>query len=387
MIEEIKVTEIKKPELIINQLITIKEIFNNDIDNIKDEVDKFLKNHDLHKLQYAITAGDGDSYYASLATELAFHCFTDIKYFPFTALKFICYGIDKIYDFRKSPTLAIGISASGTSARVIEAMNFTKEVSETIVSLGIIGNLESPLNNVCDSVISTELPDLGRSPGIRTYLGSLFGLYLLAIQIGVVKKIISQNQSRYFTNQIRLLGNDIDDILAVSNEQINSAVDICKEKPMMSFVGCGPSLGTAMFSAAKIVEATGKFIAVQDLEEWGHIERFSYPLDYPVFMIAPPGSSYQRAIKLAKAVTLLGHPLIAVVNKHDEEISKYASVTFRMPDISHELFTPLTYFLPGTLLAYHLAKELGRCLLQTDNDFVNSIRNELNHQTKIVSTG
>lgn len=379
-------TEFKKPDLIMNQLMKINEIFNNDIDNIKNDIDKFFeRKNNLNDLQFITTAGDGDSYYASLATEMAFHCYTDIKYFPFTALKFLCYGIDKISDFQKYQTLAIGISASGTSARVIEAIKYANTISEKIITLGLVGKFESPLADVCKFVISTELPDIGRSPGIRTYLGSLIGLYFVAIRLGVIKNIISEEQSIDLYNKIKFMGSEIDNIIYGSNQQLLSAVEICKDKPMISFVGCGPSLGTAMFSAAKIVEATGKFIAVQDLEEWGHIERFSYPLDFPVFMIAPPGESYYRAVNLARAVTLLGHPLISVVNKNDKEISKYSSVTFRMPEVPNELFTPLTYFLPGTLLAYQLAKELGRGLLQTDNKFVNSIRDELNNQTKIIN--
>jgi len=63
----------------------------------------------------------------------------------------------------------------------------------------------------------------------------------------------------------------------------------------MVMVGSGPSYGTALFSAAKMIEAAGIFVLGQDVEEWWHVERFAYPIAMPVFVIAPPGRSYWRA--------------------------------------------------------------------------------------------
>ena len=70
--------------------------------------------------------------------------------------------------------------------------------------------------------------------------------------------------------------------------------EVIADAPVMIMVGSGPSYGTALFSAAKIIEASGVFAVGQDLEEWSHVERYAYPDDMPIFVIAPPGRSHRR---------------------------------------------------------------------------------------------
>lgn len=376
-------TELKKPELIIQQLNTLEEVFSVGTSDIDLNIANCVDNNVLRSIRQVVTSGDGDSFFASIAAEVAFNRLTNVNYFPWTAMKFLAYGIDQVNSFSSSKTLAVGISASGGSTRVIEGIERIKS-SSNIDTLGLVGKAKSKLAEVTKFVLSAELIDHGRSPGIRTYLGSLIGLYLLSIRIGEVQNTISLKQSDHLRSVLARLGDYVNEIIETSRKNAGVASEICKESPMMSFVGSGPSYGTAMFSGAKVVEAAGKFVASQDLEEWGHIERFSYPLNYPVFMIAPPGNSNWRAIQLANAVTLLGHPLIAVVGDKDKEISKVATVVFQIPQEVDEFFSPLLYFIPATYLAYQLAVDLGRGLLQTDNEYVNSIRDELNKQTKIL---
>jgi glutamine---fructose-6-phosphate transaminase (isomerizing) len=51
--------------------------------------------------------------------------------------------------------------------------------------------------------------------------------------------------------------------------------------PLMVFAGSGPSYGTVLFSAAKMIEAAGVFAMGQDLEEWRHVEGLAYPTTCP----------------------------------------------------------------------------------------------------------
>lgn len=376
-------TELKKPELITRQVNTLDEAFHTGVNEITRNVENCISTEELRSIRNIITAGDGDSYFASLAAELAFNRLTNVHYNPTAAMKFVAYGADQVRPFSNSKSILLGISASGGSTRVIQAINQAKSLSPNVLTMGMVGKTQSKMAEVSQYVLSTELPDLGRSPGIRTYVGSLLGLYLLAIRMGVVQNTITQEQAGQFRAELLHIGDVVQGIVKMSQEKALAASRICKDAPVISFVGSGPSFGSAMYSGAKVVEAAGKFMAAQDLEEWGHIERFSYPLDFPVFMIAPPDNSYWRAVQLANAVTLLGHPLIAVVDEKENEISSFAKVVFRIPNVTSDIFSPLLYFIPATLLAYQMATDLGRCLLQTDNEIVNSVRDALNKQTKV----
>jgi glucosamine--fructose-6-phosphate aminotransferase (isomerizing) len=376
-------TTLKDPGYITRQVNKIHEIYPSSVTKIAENAAQCISTDELKAVKNIVTAGDGDSFFASLAAELAFNQFTDVFYAPLPAMKFLAYGIDTIPQFSSSKTLAVGISASGGSTRVIQAINHAKDFSKEIDTLGLVGKAQSKLAGVTKFVLSAELPDHGTSPGIRTYVGSLLGLFLLAIRTGECQGTITPVQADELREKISNLGSAVSRVIEESRKKAVAASAICKDFPMLSFVGSGPSYGTAMYAGAKVVEAVGKFVAVQDLEEWGHIERFSYPLDYPVIMIAPPGKSYWRAVQLAEATSLLGHSVIAVVSEDEEQISKIAKVTFRIPSGIDEVFSPLLYFIPATLLAYQLAVDLNRCLLQTDNEYVNSIRDALNKQTKV----
>lgn len=135
---------------------------------------------------------------------------------------------------------------------------------------------------------------------------------------------------------------------------------------MMIMVGSGPSYGTALFSAAKMIEAAGVFAVGQDLEEWSHVERHAYPDDMPIFVIAPPGRSHQRATELAAQAHKLGRRVIAITNDDDTEISRHARAVLPVHGRTREEFSPLLYHPFAGYLACFLTQRLGRLPFQTD---------------------
>jgi glucosamine--fructose-6-phosphate aminotransferase (isomerizing) len=135
----------------------------------------------------------------------------------------------------------------------------------------------------------------------------------------------------------------------------------------MIWLGSGPSYGTAIFSAAKVVEASAVFAVGQDLEEWWHVERFAFPSDMPTFIIAPPGRSYWRSKDLAKVAKQMGRRVAAVVKSDDQEIAPLADFVLPVAGEVREEFSPLVYHVAATLFASYLTENLGRKLFQSDN--------------------
>jgi glucosamine--fructose-6-phosphate aminotransferase (isomerizing) len=109
-----------------------------------------------------------------------------------------------------------------------------------------------------------------------------------------------------------------------------------------------------------------RFAIGQDLEEWWHVERFTYPIDMPVFVIAPPGRSHWRAGDLAATARALGRRVIAVTHKDDTEVTCHAHVVFPVHGEVREEFSPLLYHLFASYMASYVAARLGRALFQTD---------------------
>ncbi len=374
--------EIHEPKLIFDQLQTLSDIHRDDFKNIERENRMCLDALELTSFHRVYALGDGDSYHAALSTELAFNELTGIMYQPLPAMRFLEYTADSIPVNFPRDTLVIGISASGCSTRVIQSLERAKKKSEKIVVVGLAGENDSPLAESVEKILSVQVPDLGRVPGVRTYTASLLGLFGIAIRIGEIKDRYHMNQANEMRKAIVDMADMIDATLEASLKAAPKAAELIKDADFVSYVGSGPSFGSALFSSAKIVEASGVFSVAQDLEEWAHVERFAYPLDYPVVIVAPPGKGYWRAAKLAQGVKLLGHPLIAVVDENDETISKLADVVLPVRGQVEEMFSPLLYYVPGTVLAYELAEALGRKMFMTDNEKMMALREKMIKQIR-----
>ena len=370
------------PDLIIDQMKTLKEIHKENFAEIDKNVRLSMSALEFESIHRVYTVGDGDSYHAALSSEMAFNEYAKISYFPQSAMKFLEYGADYIPVNFPRDTLVVGISASGGSSRVVQSLERAKKVSDIITVAALVGNPDSRVANAAEKVISAKIPELGRTPGIRTYTASLMGLIALAIRIGEIKRHFTMDKANQLRQEIIDMGDIVEKTYQASIEPAQEAAKLCKDAPFISYVGTGPSFGTAFFSSAKVVESAGVFSVAQDPEEWAHVERFCYPLDFPVFMVAPPGKGYWRCAELAKAVKMLGHPLIAVVEEDDKEVAQYADVVLPVMGKVTEPLSPLLYYIPGTTMAYFITKELGRSMFMTDNEKVMKLREEMMKQIR-----
>ena len=345
-----------------------------DLGNIMREqtkpIDRIVRNV-LTPLEYlslhrVYLTGDGDSYHAAMAAEMAYESIAEITCEPMSAMRFLEYGADYIPTAFPNDTIVVGISASGGTKRVAQALEKANQVSENVITMAVSGNVDGIVGQQSDRKISVKLPDMGRSPGVRTYSASLLGLLLIAIRIGEIKDRYHQAEANAMRRELIDLAEVADATFKTMSVPAKEAAKALKDAEFMVFVGSGPSYGTALFSAAKVVEAAGTFAMGQDLEEWAHVERFTYPDDTPTFIIAPPGKGYWRAVDLAKTAKELGRRIVAIVNQDEQEISGLAEFVFRVPGKMREEFSPLIYHIAADLFGSYLTEELGRNPFQTN---------------------
>jgi glucosamine--fructose-6-phosphate aminotransferase (isomerizing) len=273
-------------------------------------------------------------------------------------------------------TLVIGISASGKTQRVVQGLEKANKYGG--LTLALTGTPDSPVTTVAQRSICVEVPNMGPSPGIRTYNASLMGLGLLALQIGEVKENLDQTEIGELHKQLSDLANALEQTANAAEKTAQDAANALSDAQMMMFLGSGPSYGTALFSAAKIVEAAGVFAIGQDLEEWAHVERFAYPIDMPVFIIAPPGKSHWRAAKLAKAAQYYGRRVVAIIKDGDNEITQNSDFTFPIFGEMREEFSPLIYHTTVNFFATYLTANLDRKPFQGDKPKIRQKYEEIN---------
>jgi glutamine---fructose-6-phosphate transaminase (isomerizing) len=308
--------------------------------------------------------GDGDSYHASCAAEMAFETIANVTCVPMSAQRFLDYGAAWMRPGAPHRTLVVATSASGGTKRVVQAIERAKAHGALTIALTGIPN--SVVTQVADRAIVVELPQKQRSPGIRTYQASLLGLLLVAIQLGEMQNTYQQAEANSLRQELGALADIVDATTQAIKGPCREVADLIADTPAMAMVGSGPSYGTALFSAAKIIEAAGIFALGQDLEEWWHVERFAYPVEMPVFVIAPPGRSHWRAGDLAATARALGRRVIAVTHKDDPEVPRHAHSVLSVHGEVREEFSPLLYHLFASYVASYLAARLGRALFQSD---------------------
>ncbi len=308
--------------------------------------------------------GDGDSYHAACAAEMAFEAIADVDCEPLSAQRFLDYAAAWMRSAAPPQTMVIATSASGGTERVVQAIERARENGALTVAL--TGTPNSPVTQATDRSVVVELPHKERSPGIRTYQASLLGMLLAAIQLGEL-------QDRYAQEEAERLRRELVDLAAAVDATTNAIQAGCREvaemiaaSPVVVMLGSGPSYGTALYGAAKLIEAAGVFALGQDLEEWWHVERFAYPVDMPVFVIAPPGRSHWRAESVAATARGLGRQVIVVAHKDDSQVTRHAHLVLPVHGEVREEFSPVLYHLFASYVAAYVAERLGRCPFQSD---------------------
>lgn len=322
--------------------------------------DRIIRENLDHKVSLEIKRvfgfGCGDSHNAAQTTQMAFNQWAAVPMEAMSALQFSRYTVPWLETKRPHISLAIGISVSGEVARTVEGTILANEAGA--YTFGITCNKDSQLAKLADMYVDATTPGMD-IPRIRTYIATQIMLYMIALRLGEVRQNINYHQGRV----IRDFFQKAADIAEATNEAVSDTVrqlaDTMKDRDHFIFAGGGPSLGGAMFSAAKILECVGSHAQGQDLEEWVHLQRFVREDRTPTFLIAPPGLSYSRAVEVAKVMRRINCYLVAVVEEGEKEISKMADLVLPVKGHLPESLTPLVYSSALEIFASDLAESKG----------------------------
>jgi glucosamine--fructose-6-phosphate aminotransferase (isomerizing) len=353
------------PDTMPQNIYDLPNLIETHVLDFSEKVVSALDKLDVAAVKKVFLVGDGDSFHASLGSEMAFESIAGIPCEVASGQKFLDYKAPFLLKENKDDYLVVGISASGSTRRVINSLKTVKELG--IKTLAVTGREGSAITEIADSSVVMMIPRFPPSPGIRSYVASLLGLVLIATQLGWINKRYSESEKDKLVKELLSLSDVMKATIESAEEVAKSAANAFKDKDSLIFIGSGPSYGTAVFSAAKIIEACGVFSMGQDLEEWSHVEFFAYPDDMPAFIIAPSGRSFWRALETAEMTKSYGHPTVVITSPENEEILKYADYVFPVQGAVREEFSPFVYHIGVDFFAYFLTKELNRYLFKSDN--------------------
>jgi glucosamine--fructose-6-phosphate aminotransferase (isomerizing) len=301
--------------------------------------------------------GSGDSHHAALGAELAFHALAGVPAQALSSLPFARYTAP----FLSAPehSAVIGISVSGEVARTVEAVHLANEAGAH--TFAVTGTRGSRLAQSAQSVLLATIPQAttqAPTPGVRSFAASLLMLYVTAIQVGEARRFLEAPAARAARQELQRAPEAIEATIDANETTIQELVARWEDAVEFVFLGGGPNYGTALYCAAKLLEASGDPALGQDVEEWTHLQYFAGAVTTPTFFIDVAGRSHSRAREAAIAARSIGRRVVAVVPAGESAIASQAQAVLPVHGELREAFSPLTYGLAGMLFAEYRRQAL-----------------------------
>ncbi len=340
-----------------DQTRSLGELVATQSDAIAARARLLLRMQDVYAIRQIILTGSGDSYYAALAAAPALRAWTGL---PVNAM--VSMEASRYVDNGRPPLsgrnrglLIIAISSSGEVARLVEAVQRLRTLGALTVA--ITGDNQSRLGQSAERVLDIAIPPVGDGPGPRSYVASLLGVLHLGIRIAEMLMCMTMDQADRLRRDLARLNEPLTRLPVLCTEPLAEFVRTWGQVFAVDCLGSGPSLASASYAAAKLVEAAGLHAAPQDAEEFHHLNYFvDDPRQVPAIVFAPSNAlSRTRTRELIGTLAQLGRPYLVITDAAD-----FAPVDRRLvlPEV-HEFFAPLLHAVPATLLAAHAALRRG----------------------------
>ncbi len=252
--------------------------------------------------------------------------------------------------------LVVGVSASGQVSRTIEAIELARQAQA--ITVAVTGDSSSPLAQVAEYILPVLIPTLTEDelsivvPGARSFLASLLALYFAALAIGSANEKLSNSDVESLRRELKGLAAPMNETIARNEPLASRIAQEWLEAETLVFCGAGPNYGSALFSAAKILEASGEPAIAQEMEEWAHLEYFGATPNTPTFLIGGFEHDQDRAQEIATAAKAIGRRLAIIAPEHSK-LAQGEAKDILLPLIGDidEVYSPLLATLPAMLFA------------------------------------
>ena len=346
------------------QVETLPDLVRVMVGDLEQRVNETFSRTLCQKIQRVHITGCGDSHHAALNVELAFEQLAGLPCEPYTAMQFGRYAAPFLPDAGKGGNLVLGVSVSGQVSRTIEALDLGRQAGA--ITAAITGRLQAPLAQVSDFVLETAVPPLPDElaglivPGTRSYFASQLALFVLAIHLGRQRDHLTKARAAKLQLELSATADLMEETISNCDSVSYKAAQSWQDEDSFVYCGSGPNFGTASFSAAKILEASGDAAMAQDIEEWAHLQYFARQNRTPTILISAAERDMDRAIEIATAAHRIGRQ-VAIIAPSNSRLAKISVKEFVFPlaGTLRECFSPLVASLPGILFASHRAQILG----------------------------
>jgi len=342
------------------QIQSLPELVRQVLPAYKENIHKTLTREICHSFDHIYLMGCGDSHHVSLATQLAFRLLSGVETEALTAMQFARYTADTLNNPQRC--LVAGASVSGEVSRTLEGMLLARKIGAKVLAL--TANPISRIGRAADNIVDTTQPPFKDPdgmviPGMRSYVANQIALYLVAIHVGEQRGKLSSEDAEWLRNQLEKLGEAIEKTIELNLKKTRDVSQSWLAENEFVFCGSGPSFAAALFSAAKILEASGDPAMGQDLEEWAHLQYFARKPGTPTFIISAGERDGSRAREVATAALAIRRNVAVVTPQNKTELFPANAKKLPLCNDIPEIFQAVISMLPGSLFAAFRAEQLG----------------------------
>ena len=252
-------------------------------------------------------------------------------------------------------TLVIGISQSGETADVLNAIKLAKEKGARTVA--ITNMMGSQLTREVDSVLYTRT---GLEVGVaasKTFTAQVALISLIALKLAGLKKTIPADEIEFILDQLYTLPEKMQYFLD-GNHPIEEIAQRYYDKPFFLYLGRHIGLPVALEGALKLKEISYIPTEAYSAGEMKHGPIALLDPDTPVVCIATDSHVYDKVVSNIQETRARGAHVIAIATDGNEDIQHHADDVIYVPKTPAFLQAVLA-ILPLQLLAYRIARLRG----------------------------
>jgi len=247
--------------------------------------------------------------------------------------------------------IVIAISQSGETADTLAAIKLAKQRGATVI--GICNVVGSSIPRETDAGVYTHAgPEIGVA-STKAFTAQVTVLTVMAVLLGYKRQAISDEEYRYYIEEIHAIPAKIEKILE-QHEKIKEIAEKYFNISNSLYLGRGNLFPVALEGALKLKEISYIHAEGYPAAEMKHGPIALIDEHMPVIVLASKDKSYEKIVSNIQEVKARKGIIIAIVTEGDETITKFANHTIEIPE-TPDILTPLTSVIPLQLLSYYIA--------------------------------
>ena len=253
-------------------------------------------------------------------------------------------------------TLVIGVSQSGETIDTIQAIREAQRRGARVVAISNI--VDSSLAREADAVIYTRAGLEVSVASTKAFVAQVAALELLALRLAQVRETLTPEEVDRYLEGLNAVGDHIATALSRRGD-VEAVAQQLLDAHDYFFIGRHVGFPTALEGALKLKEIT--YLHAEGYAA-GELKHGPLALIEPgviVVAVTTDPQMHEKILSNVAEVKARGATVVAVASDEDDRIDAVADFVLRVPR-SDPMFSPMIDIVPLQLLAYSLARGLGR---------------------------